>query len=152
MGELEMAEGTLASILTAVQVVSVLATVGVSIWGANNARVLEVQARKIEVSKPFFELRQKLYVETLKLAVILSNPDMHTIDELAAAKKRFRELYVAELSMVEAPEVAQSMVEFARAVDPELIRLTQAQGAAYELSQAMQHSFAGSYGINNLAN
>jgi hypothetical protein len=45
------------------------------------------------------------------------------------AKRRFRELYVAELTMVEDPDVARRMVDLAKAVDPELANLSAAQTA-----------------------
>ena len=145
-----MAEGTLPSVLMFVQVVSVVATLGVSIWSANNARVKEAEARQFEAAKPFFELRQKLYAETLKQVAVLSNPDTHTAPELEAARKRFRELYVAELSMVEAPGVEAKMVDFAKAVDPQLVNMSPGQSAAYHLSHALRDSYAASYGVKNV--
>jgi hypothetical protein len=146
-----MAEGTLPSVLMFVQVVSVVVAAAVSILSFNQTRLKEAEARKIEAAKPFFELRQKLYTETLNQAAILSNPDTHTAVELEAAKKRFRELYVAELSMVEAPGVEAKMKDFANAVDPELVNMTVEQTAAYHLSHALRDSFASSYGVESVA-
>jgi hypothetical protein len=107
----------------------------------------EARARGREVAKPFLELRQKLYTEAVRVAVILTNPSSYTPDQLEAAKKRFRELYVAELSMVEAPEVEAKMVKLAQEIDPELTHFTPAQSAAYELSHALRDSFVADYGL-----
>jgi hypothetical protein len=44
-------------------------------------------------------------METAKEVAILINPGDHTQGDLQDAKRRFRELFVVELSMVEAKEV-----------------------------------------------
>ena len=64
------------------------------------------------------------------------------------AKKRFRELYVAELSMVEAPEVEAKMVALANEIDPEVTNFTVAQAAAYQLAHALRDSFVVDWKIN----
>ena len=61
------------------------------------------------------------------MAAIRANPETHSKDEITTAKKRFRELYVAELSMVEAPAVESSMIPLASQVDSELVKMTEAQ-------------------------
>src|SRR5262245_57019593 len=95
-----------------VQVLSVVAGVVISVLSFNATRQKdlethsrELQTRMIEAAKPFLELRQKLYMEALKTAAVLSTPDDRTKADLIAARRRFRELYVTELSMVEPPEV-----------------------------------------------
>jgi hypothetical protein len=85
----------------------------------------------------------------VKAAAVLANPDTHTPEELTAAKKRFRELYVSELSMVEAPEVESKMVALARQIDPELTTFTPAQQAAYDLAHALRASFTAAYGVDD---
>jgi hypothetical protein len=132
-----------------VQVVSVVVGVVISVLSFNAARQAEAAARQHESAKPFLQLRQNLYMETLKAAGILTNADTHTSEELVAAKKRIRELYVAELSMVEAPEVEWKMVALAGQIDKDLIVLTPSQNAAYELSHALRDSFVSSWGIAN---
>src|SRR5688500_6929747 len=87
------------------QVFSVVIGVVISVLSFNATRDKEAEARRIEASKPFLELRQKLYMEAVKAAAILANREGYTDQEIASAKRRFRELYVAELSMVESPEV-----------------------------------------------
>lgn len=129
------------SIATTVQVASVVAGVVISILSFNVTRVKEAEARRLEAAKPFLELRQNLYTEAVKAAGVLANPAVHTAAEMTAARKRFRELYVAELSMVEAHGVEETMVALAGVVDSELTRFTPAQNAAYALSHALRNSF-----------
>jgi hypothetical protein len=140
-------QSVISSLAALVQVLSVAVAVVISVLSFNATRQTEAQAREFEASKPFLELRQNRYTEALKAAAILANPDTHTAGELADAKKRFRELYVAELSMVEAPEVEAKMVALAAEIDPELTRLTSAQRAAYELAHALRDSFVTSWRV-----
>jgi hypothetical protein len=79
---------------------------------------------------------------------VLANPEVHTPDEQTAARKRFRDLYVAELSMVESPEVASKMIKLASVIDPPLAELTPAQNAAYHLSKALRDSYVSSWGLD----
>src|SRR5262249_26053223 len=135
------------NLATLVQVLSVVVGVVISVLSFNDARQKEAIARQIEAAKPFLQLRQTLYTEAVKAAAVLTNPGTHTSDELTAAKRRFRELYVAELSMVEAPEVEAKMVALAKQIDPELTQLTPAQSAAYSLAHALRDSFTASWGV-----
>ena len=137
-----MAEGRLGSLNSLIQVASVVTGVVVSILSFNATRQKESEVRQIEAAKPFLDLRQNVYKETVKMAAILADPSFNTPDEMAVARKRFRQLYIAELSMVEANCVEQRMVDLAREIDPELATLTPAQAAAFELSHALRDSFA----------
>jgi hypothetical protein len=137
------------TLATLAQVLSVIVGVVVSVLSFNQTRQKEAEARKVEASKPFLELRQKLYGEAVKAAAVLANPDTHSAEELAMAKKRFRELYVSELSMVEAPEVEANMVALAQRIDPELTTFTPAQEAAYALAHALRDSFTAAYGVGD---
>src|SRR5262245_27656201 len=128
-------------IATTVQVVSVVVGVVISILSFNSAREKEAEARKFEASRPFLELRQKLYSEAVKAAAVLSNPSTHSQAEVAAARQRFRDLYVTELSMVESHDVEERMQAFATVVDPELTSFTPAQDAAYRLAHALRDSY-----------
>jgi hypothetical protein len=138
-----------------VQVVSVVVGVVISVLSFNAARndelvarEKEVAARRLEAVKPFLELRQKVYMEALKTAAVLTEPEgYYTQKELSEAKRRFRALYVAELSMVESKEVEAQMVQLAKKIDPRLRTLTDAQQAAYDLSHALRDSFVASWGI-----
>jgi hypothetical protein len=134
-------------VATTVQVLSVVAGVVVSVLSFNAARRKESEARQLELAKPFLQLRQNLYLEAAKCAGVLTNAEVHTADEVAQARKRFRALYVAELSMVEAPEVEREMFAFARIVDQEVTTLTDEQNAAYVLSHALRDSFLRSWGL-----
>lgn len=137
-----------------VQVLSVVAGVVISVMSFNATREKEMQTqraefetRKLEAARPFLELRQKLYMEALKAAAVLSTPEHRTKEEIRAARQRFRELYVAELSMVEQPDVEGKMVDLAKNVDPALIPLDAAQTAAYQLAHALRDSFVANWEI-----
>jgi hypothetical protein len=138
-------KSTIEIIATSAQVISVVIAALISVLSFNSTRVKEAEARELEAAKPLLTLRQDLYAQAVRAAAVLSNPEVHTKDELAIAKKRFRQLYVAELSMVEAPEVEGKMKALASAIDPELVNMTPAQTAAYGLAHALRDSFAESY-------
>jgi hypothetical protein len=129
-----------------VQVLSVVVGVVISVLSFNATRDKEAEARRIEASKPFLELRQRLYMEAVKAAAVLANREGYSEKELASARRRFRELYVAELSMVESPEVEERMAHLAATVDPSLRPLNPAQKAAYDLSHALRSSFVEAWG------
>jgi hypothetical protein len=124
-----------------VQVLSVVAGVVISVLSLNAARLKEAEARALEADKPFVELRRCVYLEAVKTAAIIANPEGRTQDELDKAKRRFRELYVAELTMVEDSTVASRMVSLAQAIDPELIQLSQTQLAALQLAEALKAGY-----------
>jgi len=94
---------------TTVQVMSVVAGVVISVMSFNDTREKEAEARELEAAKPFFTLRQNLYSEAVKAAGVLANPEVHSKEEITNSRKRFREFYVAELTMVEAKEVEATM-------------------------------------------
>jgi hypothetical protein len=137
-----MASERIASLASLGQVASVVVGVVISVLSFNSTRQKESEARQFEAAKPFLDLRQDLYRQTVKAAAVLADPAFHTAEELGAARKRFRELYIAELSMVEARCVELQMVELARQIDPEIAAFTPAQAAAYELSHALRDSYA----------
>lgn len=124
-----------------VQVLSVVAGVVISVLSFNATRLKEAEARALEADKPFVELRRSTYLEAVKTAAIMANPEGRSPADLAKAKRRFRELYVAELTMVEDQDVASRMVDLAKAVDPELADLSAAQIAALELARALKTGY-----------
>jgi ABC-type branched-subunit amino acid transport system ATPase component len=113
----------------------------ISVLSFNATRIKEAEARRFEAERPFLELRRSVYLEAVKTAAVLSTPEGRPKDELEKAKLRFRELYVAELSMVEDQAVEQKMVELAIAIDPELRNLNSGQRAALELARALRDSY-----------
>ena len=173
-----MAEGKsdrLATIAQSVQVVSVIVGLVISVLSFTAAQRKESEARekeaevrladmrrydterreavekkRIESAQPFLKLRQKLYLETVTLAAILSNPSDHTPAQLKTARTRFRQLYVAELSMVEGKGVESGMEKLAAEVDPELSSMTDAQVAAYELAHKLRDSLVKSWGVDSV--
>lgn len=127
---------------TAVQVVSVIIGVAIS--------VLSFKATQdLQTAKPFLALRQSLYMEALQAAEVLANPQVHTEEEIAKSRKRFRQLYIGELSMVEAKEVEAKMVALAREIDPELLNMNEAQKATYNLAHALRDSFVDKWKIRD---
>lgn len=124
-----------------VQVLSVVAGVVISVLSFNATRVKEAEARALEADRPFVELRRSTYLDAVKTAAIIANPDGRSPEDLTKAKRRFRELYVAELTMVEDPDVASKMVNLAEAVDPELRQLTPGQRAALDLANALKAGY-----------
>ena len=133
---------------TTAQVASVVVGVVISVLSFNATRDKEAEARRLEAARPFLQLRQNIYTEAVKAAAVLGNPEVHTVEELATAKKRFRALYVAELSMVESQEVAAKMVALASVIDPPLAAFTPAQQAAYNLSHALRDTYVSSWGLD----
>ena len=129
---------------TTVQVLSVVAGLVISVLSFNDTRTKEAQARIIEADRPFVELRRSTYLEAVKTAAIITNPEGRSPDDLSKAKRRFRELYVAELTMVEDRVVAGKMVNLAKAVDPDLASLNAEQNAALQLAQALKAGYASS--------
>jgi hypothetical protein len=108
----------------------------------------EADRKQTEAAKPFLELRQKLYLEAVQAGGVLANPKDHSDIEIKAARTRFRQLYVAELSLVEGAGVMEAMVGLARAVAPELTTFTKEQDAAYALAHALRDSLVKSWGLN----
>ena len=142
-------KSTFEIIATTVQTLSIVAGIVISIMSFNAAQRKEAEARELETAKPFYTLRQNLYAEAVKSAGVLSNPEVHTKEEIAKFRIRFRELYVAELAMVEAPAVEGEMMALASIIDPELLNMTEAQKAAYDLAHALRNSFTHSWTIKD---
>jgi len=126
---------------TTVQVLSVVCGVVISVLSFNATRAKEADARRLEAEKPLRELRRSVYLEALKTAAIIATPEGRSKDSVDKAKLRFRELYVAELTMVEDPNVEGKMVALARAVDPGLLQLNAGQEAALDLARALRDSY-----------
>ena len=131
-----------------VQVVAVVSGVVLSVMSFNNAkeieieaRVIEAETRRIEAIAPFYNLRQERYVEISKISAILSDSKSYNDTEIKEATKRFRALYISELSMVESGDVESKMKDLAKAIAPDLLLFTSAQKAAFNLSHALKDSF-----------
>src|SRR5271169_4609926 len=81
---------------TSISVIATVVGAVISVRSSNRTRRKEAEARnhtlqeearvrRLEAAKPFFQLRQELYMEALKAAGILANPKDRTPAELAAA-------------------------------------------------------------------
>lgn len=90
-----------------------------------------------------------MYLEAVQAAGVLANPDDHPPEDVKKARTRFRQLYVAELSLVEGFGVEVGMVELAKAVDPELKTFAKKQEAAYFLAHALRDSLVKSWKLNH---
>ena len=106
---------------------------------------------RIEAAKPFLQLRQQRYLEALQAAAVLASPGDHELTEVKRARKRFWELYWAELSMVEARSVEGAMKSLGDALEPDR-RATPVQIAAYNLAHALRDSLLESWGISSSPN
>ena len=127
--------------LSFIQVMAIVGGVVVSLVNINATRVRELEARALESDKAFVELRRKVYLDAVQQAAILANQGDYSQSELDTARRRFRALYVAELTMVEDRGVEAEMVNLAGAVDPTLARLTPEQRAAYNLAKALKPGY-----------
>ena len=140
------------TIAKTVQVLSVVIGVVISVLSFNATRDNELQARKIEIAKPFLELRQKVYLDAVKTITMLAEPEgYYSQAELGEAKRRFRALYVAELGMVASQEVeaqiAPTMTNLANKLDKRLLSLDESQQAARKLAYGLRDSIAAPWGV-----
>jgi len=130
-----------------IQVISVVIGVVISVVSFNNARTKEAEAQTRAAFKPLVELRQRLYLEALSTAVVLADPEGHTADQTAKAKTRFRELYIAELSLVEPKALEGKMIGLAKIVDPTLIPLSGSQLQVYDFAHFLKTLLIKEWGI-----
>jgi hypothetical protein len=133
-----------ASIVDLFKVIAIIVGVYLSVLSFTSTAQKEAATRLVEACQPLQGLRRDLYNNTMKVAEVLANSDEQAkkTQEYADAQKRFRELYVVELSMVEPGEVEAGMVQFAKVVDPDLIHLSDAQRAALNLAHSLRASYS----------
>lgn len=105
----------------------------------------EEQKRRSEAARSFVELRQEFYLDAVKTAAIIANPEDHAPEELKSAIKRFRQLYVAELTLVEGFGVETHMKDLADALGDPVADFTPVQLAAYNLAHALRDSLRKSW-------
>jgi hypothetical protein len=120
-------EGTMEKYIdTLIKIFPILVAVAGGLWTLNTyfdnqrqasqleqaARVREERSQLLQAQQPFLEHRWKAYIETSSVAgalVVLDTADPSWVN----ARRRFWELYWSELAMVETPDVATAMVNFA---------------------------------------
>ena len=141
--------GIFKTLATLITTLGVIVGIVISVINFKTAKERESDARKIEASKPFLELRQQLYIEALNNASILASKSLHTKDEVAKAKKRFLELYWGELSLVEEKDIEGKMIAVARA-EGIADTPTATQNATYYLAHAMRESIVNSWQVDTL--
>ena len=150
-----MQQDHLERLFKTVQVLSIVAGVVVTVLSFNQARKQEADAQQseaakqqLEAAKPFLDCASD-YILTLysrQRFSLIQRCTQRT--SWKQPRKRFRELYVAELSMVEGANVEAEMVQVARAVDPDLLKLSPAQKAAYDLAHALRNSLVTSWNVD----
>jgi len=118
-----------------VQVVSLACGVVIGVSSFNSARLKEAEARQVEAERPFLELGRKPCLDAAKTAAVPSTPEGRSKAERANGKCQFRELFVAELTMVEGEKVERKMVSLAAAVDPDLRSLIKASPSCIGVGQ-----------------
>jgi hypothetical protein len=155
--------GVLSSIPTLVQVVSVLVAAVISILSFNDVRKKEIEARKeetrkrdIEAARPFLELRRTAYLETLQVVSVLATGERKGELDVGTARRRFEQLYWAELALVEDAAVDQAMVRLraslvamddpASQADKEKLG-KEKQNATLGVAHAIRDSLAQSWGL-----
>jgi hypothetical protein len=73
------------------------------------------ETRRIEATRPYLDKQLALYTEATRVtAIIATSTDSQEVEK---ALKRFKELYVGELALVERGSVAGAMVAFREALD-----------------------------------
>ena len=107
----------------------------------------DARTRRIEAQKPHLERQMKLYTEACQVAVCLATSA--NTEHLAAAEKRFWELYWGELCMVEDRGVEKAMMILGEALKAKAEQ-TELQRASYTLAHALRHSLEGSWGFRVL--
>jgi len=153
------------TLATLIQVITVVAGVVISILSFNftQNRELEVRAaeakkyadqrndelerRRTEAAKPFLEMRQQKYMEAIKVAGILASPADRTTTEVTAAKKRFAELYYAELALVEGKDTEEAMIRLADALGI-LSEPTRQQQETLFLAHVLRDSLITAWGVD----
>jgi hypothetical protein len=142
-------------VLKAVQVLSIVAGVVISVVSFNDTRNKESAARKaeaekqvLEARKPYLELRQKMYLDAINSAAVLASETNYSEKEIKKARARFWELYWAELSFVEETGVETAMKTLGEVIKPNM-RPTEQQILTYELAHALRDSLKRSWGIQD---
>lgn len=151
---------------TLIQVMTVVAGVVISIMSFNftRNRELEVRAaeakryedqrndeherRRIEAAKPFLEMRQQKYMEAIKVAGVLATPADHTAAEITAARKRFAELYYAELALVEGKDIESAMIRLAESLGT-ISEPTPGQQETLQLAHVLRDSLIRAWGVDH---
>jgi len=159
------ARDTVQTLSTLIQVIAVVVGVVVSVLSFNEARKKEADARaleaqkyaneradedyhrRIEAAKPFLEIRQQKYMEVIKVAGILATPDEHSPEELKAARKRFSELYFAELALVEGKDTEASMIALAESLGRNTAP-TEQQKDTLHLAHVLRDSLIVAWGVD----
>ena len=125
---------------------------GVWVWKDNSEKELAAAASEaakhaetqlIEATKPFLNLQLALYTEASQItAKIATSGDS---GEVAAATKRFWELYWGELALVENSAVAKAMKDFGEALRQKATQ-DRLERLAIGLAHAIRKSLALSWG------
>jgi len=103
------------------------------------------ETRRIEATQPFLQMQLALYTEATVIAAKIANSDNK--EEVAAATRRFHELYWGELALVERNAVAAAMVAFRDALQANAPQ-TALQPLSLDLAHACRDELAASWGTD----
>jgi hypothetical protein len=149
---------------TLIQVMTVVAGVVISILSFNftrtvnwrserlkqrNTQIKEAMSLNVGVSRrqSHFSKCARKYMEAIKVAGVLATPADRTKGEITAAKKRFAELYYAELALVESKDTETAMISLASSLgmlsDP-----TPEQQETLQLAHVLRDSLITAWGVD----
>ena len=132
------------------QTLAVVIGVIISVMSYTTSRRAEAIASQHEASRSFLELRQKYYLDTVRTVATLANGDTGS-EEYKTAAKRFRDLYLGEMCLVEAADVEDCMVDFAKSKadlsDLDDMAKDDPRFIALNLSHALRDSLAKSWNL-----
>ena len=105
------------SLATLVTVGSVVVGAIISIGNYKETQVKDAEAREMEASKSFIELRQKRYLETLQKVETLVMSNKNRDKAYDSARNRFEDLYWGDLALVEDVGVDTCMSALKQLID-----------------------------------
>ena len=100
------------------------------------ARQKEAEAREAEAMRPFIEMKRQRYVEILQVVGTLAAPDQDPV-KTTKAKRRFWELYWAELTLVEDKDIEKAMKDLGALFEPNL-KPSELQGQTYRFAHLIR--------------
>src|SRR5262245_58459724 len=142
---------------TAVRLVSPILAIAAFAWGIYTYRHASQQelarraadaertaeTRRIEATRPYLDRQLALYTEATRItATVATSADKAAV---AAARRRFEELYWGELALVERNQVASAMKAFRSALESDASQ-EQLAPLALDLAHACRDELAASWG------
>lgn len=107
--------------------------------------VRTAETRRIEATQAFLQMQLALYTEATVIVAKIANSDNQ--QEVAAATRRFHELYWGELALVERDAVATAMVAFRDALQANAPQ-SALRPLSLDLAHACRDELAASWGTD----